>query len=567
MTPDATIPANIIDAGDVLIVGAGLAGLFTAFKLAPRPVTILMAGKGARGTASRWAQGGIAAALAADDTAENHIRDTIAAGAGLVNKNMARILADEAEDRIADLLRYGVPFDRDSDGEFILGKEAAHSHNRIVRVSGDRAGREIMNVLEQRAKATPSIRFIEGYAAYNLAVEGERIVGVFATQNASAMNTEFEPTSAILIRAKATILATGGCGHLFETTTNPITANGEALGMAARAGATLMDSEFMQFHPTALHGIADPAPLASEALRGEGAQLINGNGERFMPDLHPDAELAPRDIVARAVFAQITETGSVGLDLRGDHLHGLAADLENRFPTIYASCKDAGIDPCTTPLPVAPAAHFHMGGIATNAYGRTSLDGLWACGEVAATGVHGANRLASNSLLETLVFGARIAEDINGTIPNQTREAEATTPPPSPLYGHFETQTNSQSSEAQIVPQVAMKHLRHIMNRYVGVQRDAQGLIYALNELLRLQRAAHASASFTNRILAGLAITYAAWKREESRGGHYRTDYPDMLPHSRHSRLTLTELQNGLARVPQAETHFTKNEISNIRKD
>ena len=532
MFADHNMPANIIDAGDVLIVGAGLAGLFTAFKLAPRPVTILMAGKGARGTASRWAQGGIAAALGANDTPENHLRDTINAGGGLVNKDMARVLAYEAEARIKDLVDYGVPFDLNDEGDFVLGREAAHSHNRIVRVSGDRAGREIMNVLEWRAKDTPSIRFIEGYAAYNLAVEGERVVGVFASPVAG--DAASAATAAILIRARATILATGGSGYLFATTTNPLTANGEALGMAARAGAQIMDAEFVQFHPTALSGVGDPAPLASEALRGEGARLVNANGERFMPALHPDSELAPRDVVARAVFTQIEKSGGVGLDLRGDHMNALAENLESRFPTIYASCVEAGLDPITAPLPVAPAAHFHMGGIATDAHGRTNLQGLWACGEVAATGVHGANRLASNSLLETVVFGARIAEDINSNVPQA----------PMPPISHADAPA---PNAHPIAP--AMQHLREIMMRYVGVQRHRDGLLYALSELARLQRVAHASASFSNRILAAQFITYAALQRTESRGGHFRTDFPDMLPHSRHSRFCLADLENGLARL------------------
>ncbi len=526
---------NIIDVGDVLIVGAGLAGLFTALKLGPRPVTVLAAGKRNKGSASKWAQGGIAAAIGPDDSPAYHAQDTIDAGAGLVDGAIAHMVAEEAAARIEDLENLGVTFDRNTDGSFSLGREAAHSFDRIIGTQGDRSGREIMRALLQRADASPSISFLEGFAAYELAVEDGRVVGVFARPSGSSVLS-----GPLLIRARATIMATGGIGHLFAVTTNPRGANGEALAMAARAGAAIADAEFVQFHPTALTGPfsngSDPAPLATEALRGQGAILVDGNGHRFMPDIDPRGELAARDIVARGVFTKIQETGSVGLDLRPS---GLAARLTESFPTVAKECAKIGIDPTKTPLPVAPATHFHMGGIKTDTSGRTSLSGLWACGEVASTGLHGGNRLASNSLLEALVFGARIATDINNIIPHS-----ATAHPASPM--------TEPEADMQILAPMTDK-LRHLMSRHVGVVREASGLVHTLHELERLQHAAQGAAPFANMVLAAQFITMAALLREESRGGHARSDFPDKRP-SAHSVLTLSGLNDAYDALPKLPT-------------
>lgn len=527
MPTPSHIGGNIIDVGDVLVVGAGLAGLFTALKLGPRPVTVLAAGKRDKGSASKWAQGGIAAAVGADDSAALHAQDTIGAGAGLVNETIAQLVADEAAERIVDLETLGVDFDRNEDGSLTLGREAAHCRDRIIGTQGDRSGREIMRALLQRAEASPSLTFLEGYAAYELAVENGRVVGVFARASSGS------PLSGpLLIRARAIIMATGGVGHLYAVTTNPRGANGEALAMAARAGAAIADAEFVQFHPTALTGMGDPAPLATEALRGQGAILVDANGHRFMPELDERAELAPRDIVARGVFAKIIETGSVGLDLRPS---GLAADLDIRFPTVAQECAKHGIDPKQNVLPVAPATHFHMGGIKTDAYGRTSLSGLWACGEVASTGLHGANRLASNSLLEALVFGARIAEDINNIIPHT-----ATASPAHPM-------TQPQADMALLAPMT--QKLRQLMTRHVGVIRSADGLIHTLHELERLQRTAQDAAPFANMVLAAQFITMAGLHREESRGGHARADFPT-TGHASHSIYTLSALNDAYDALP-----------------
>ena len=396
--------------GDIVIVGAGLAGLFTALKLAPMHVTVLAAAPLGQGTSSGWAQGGIAAAVGADDSPALHAADTIAAGAGLVDEEVARFVTAEGPARIADLLDYGVPFDRDADGQFLLSQEAAHSRRRVVHVSGDRTGAAIMQALIAKVRATPSIRVLEGYEADELITANGRVEGVRLVRSAAFGNGTYE-----FFPACAVVLATGGVGGLYALTTNPAYARGEAIAMAARAGAIIGDAEFVQFHPTAIDVGLDPAPLATEALRGEGATLVNRRGERFMTAIDARGELSPRDIVARGVFAEIAAGRGAFLDCRT----AIGSGFAQAFPTVYAYCRKAGIDPATQLIPVAPAAHYHMGGIATDALARSSVPGLWAIGEVASTGLHGANRLASNSLLEAVVFAARAA----GHIRNLDRDA------------------------------------------------------------------------------------------------------------------------------------------------
>ena len=517
-----SLTGNIIDAGDVLIIGAGLAGIFTALKMQPRPVTIMSAGKRNQGAASAWAQGGIAAPIGPEDSIDAHAHDTLSAGAGLVDSKIAHLLAAEAEARIDDLCNLGVPFSTDAHGNLKLGREAAHSQNRIIGVSGDRAGHEVMQTLLRSAESNPAIRFLEGLSGYELAVENDRVVGVFAHRT-------FEPShnAPLLIKARAVIIATGGSGHLYDVTTNPIFANGEAIAMAARAGARVRDVEFVQFHPTAFTGLGDPAPLATEALRGEGAWLVNAEGERFMTDIHPDAELAPRDIVARAVFRERQRCGFVGLDLRRPELRSFTDNFDQHFPTVAETCKQAGIDPRRDILPVAPAAHYHMGGVRTDINGRASLEGLWVCGEAASTGAHGANRLASNSLLEALVFAARIAKDVNNLIPWRSI---ATPQPP-----------QSQLSEQDENALPTIHQLRSMMSAHVGVERDETGLRDMLIHLMRLEKASMGRAPMINMVSTALLITAAAYQRQESRGAHFRKDFKDHLPDAISSDLTLDD--------------------------
>lgn len=485
----------------VIVVGAGLAGLYTALKLAPMRVTVLSPAPLGEGASSVWAQGGIAAALGEGDTPEAHAADTIAVGGGLVEPRMAGFVAREAAGRIQDLLALGVPFDRDLEGRLRLSQEAAHSARRIVRVDGDRAGAAVMAALIAAARKAPHIRVLEGIEALDLMTASGRIAGVYAL---SADGT------ALAIPGRAVVLATGGVGALYARSTNPSHARGTGLAMAARAGAVLADCEFVQFHPTAIAADLDPAPLASEAIRGEGAHLINNRGERFMLKVHDLAELAPRDVVARAVHWEVQSGRGAYLDCRD----AIGTRFAQMFPTVNAKCREAGIDPAFEPIPVAPAAHYHMGGVVSDARGRSTLDGLWVCGEVAATGLHGANRLASNSLIEAVVFGAAIAEDIRGL---------------SGVTASSETETRAPALSLAPAPISALATLRATMARHVGVTRNRDGLMDALQVLGGLA-AAHPSTRLENSILAARLITTAALARAETRGAQFRSDYPQADP-------------------------------------
>ncbi|TCR61193.1 L-aspartate oxidase [Bosea sp. BK604] len=491
------------DSNTILIVGGGLAGLFTALKLAPLPCTVLSPRSLGEGASSSWAQGGIAAAMSEGDTAEAHAADTIAAGAGTVDAAVARMVASEAAERVHDLLSYGVPFDRDLAGRLVQSREAAHSANRIVRVGGDGAGVAIMQALIAAVRNTPSITVLEGYIAEDLLLADGACVGVLARDE------DGKAREATRFHAAATVLATGGIGHLYAVTTNPAEARGEGLAMAARAGALIADAEFVQFHPTALALGIDPAPLATEAIRGEGGILVNTAGERFMLKLHKDAELAPRDIVARGVFAEIAAGRGAFLDAR----QAIGAEFPHLFPAVTAACAKAGIDPVTDLLPVAPAEHYHMGGIATDMDGRASLPGLSAAGEVASTGLHGANRLASNSLLEAVVFGARVAEDLKArTLAMPARGA------PVRLSGQGVCLPTARDRDA-------IARLRAVMADKAGVVRDGAGLLAGSRQLQAIAEAAESS-TLVNMASAALVIVAAALARRESRGGHWRSDFP-----------------------------------------
>ncbi|KPF41901.1 L-aspartate oxidase [Rhizobium sp. AAP43] len=495
---------------DIVIVGGGLAGLFCALKLAPRPVTVLAAAPIGQGASSAWAQGGIAAAMSPGDSFDKHLADTVAAGAGLVEEKVARLMISEGPDRIHDLLAYGVPFDRDLEGHLLLSREAAHSERRIVRVAGDKAGGAIMEALVAAVRRTPSIRVMEGYVVEELIAEGRFVSGVVARPDAGQSKTR------VAFPARAVVLCSGGIGHLYQVTTNPAEARGTGLGMAARAGAVIADPEFVQYHPTAIDVGQDPAPLATEALRGDGATLVNRAGHRFMLDLHPDAELAPRDIVARGVFAEVAAGRGAFLDCT----KAIGRDFATHFPTVYASCMAAGIDPVTQGIPVVPAVHYHMGGVAVDADGRTSLDGLWAAGEVTSSGVHGANRLASNSLLEAVVFAGRIADSIKGMLPE------------SALY-EWPTSAGENDDLVTVEDSAELKRLRQLMSAHAGVIRDEEGLKVLIRELAALDRA-RSRVRFSNICAAAKLIAVGALLRTESRGAHMRSDHPFPVESQRH---------------------------------
>ncbi|MGH6828665.1 MAG: L-aspartate oxidase [Rhizomicrobium sp.] len=503
---------NLIETDGALILGAGIAGLFTALKLAPFPAVVLANSRPGYSGSSAWAQGGIAAALAPDDDWRNHARDTVAAGAGLCDPEIVRRVTRDGPARIADLVALGVNFDRDPSGFLALGREAAHSRARIVHVTGDRAGAEISRVLAQRAFQTPSIRILEGFHAVEVATEGGRAIGLFVRHGLGA------DARLLLIRGRALIFATGGLGALYAVTTNPACARGEGLGMAARAGAAVADAEFVQFHPTALAVGRDPAPLATEALRGEGAILVDETGRRFMTAAHADAELAPRDIVARAIHRELARGKHVFLDCR----HAIGSRFARRFPTVHAAALAAGIDPARAPIPVAPAAHYHMGGILCDSDGKSSLPGLCAVGECAATGLHGANRLASNSLLEALVFAARVAENVRDTAAPGKTAGE----PPAP-----------QAFGLSPPPHV----LRAAMTRHVGLERNGAGLRQALGIIARLEQSSIGNPALLNMLAAARLVATGALLREESRGAHWRTDHPSPQTPATRSFLTLTQ--------------------------
>ncbi len=375
-----------------LVVGSGVAGLSTALGLGES----IVVSAGPLGS-TWWAQGGIAAAVGGDDRPDLHARDTMAVSGGIAVRDAVDILTDGGPAAIERLRDLGARFDISPSGDIALAREAGHQRRRVIHAEGDRTGYEVMRTLTEAVLDRPSIETLEGWRALDLVRADQRIVGLVVADPQG--NRE-------VIEAPAVVLATGGIGRLYLRTTNPPGVTGDGLAMAARVGVRLADLEFVQFHPTALDCGLDPMPLLTEALRGEGAHLVDNEGDRFMLPYHPDAELAPRDIVARAIFWQLDRGLGAYLDARS------IEDFPQRFPTVFQLAQTAGLDPRTELLPVSPAAHYYMGGIDADPSGRTSLPGLWAVGEVASTGVHGANRLASNSLLEGLVFGALVAHDV-----------------------------------------------------------------------------------------------------------------------------------------------------------
>lgn len=491
---------------DVLVVGTGIAGLYTALKAKEAGRVIVLTKRRLQDSNTEYAQGGIAAAIGHEDSPRLHFEDTLVAGAGLCDEEAVQVLVEEGPACVMELVQMGTQFDKDEMGEFALTREAAHGMRRILHARGDATGDEIRRALQERAAVEGILVYENHYIVDVLTDEEGRCFGVLALDQHSRMTAYL---------AKATVLCTGGAGQLYINSTNPEVATGDGVAIAYRAGAEVMDVEFIQFHPTALYGEGSPKFLISEAVRGEGALLYNSKGERFMPDYHPRAELAPRDVVSRAIVDQMRKTGApcVYEDARQ------IPRVEERFPTISRACLKRGIDIKKDLIPVAPAAHYIMGGVKTDVWGRTSIPGLYACGEVSCTGVHGANRLASNSLLDGLVFGQRIASILADEMPAQVRAPHL------------------KQKQAPPLPDRPLPHLwteiQQLMWDKVGILREATGLQAAIERLDQIEAsmsgALHTKEGYqvANLALVGRLVAQAALTRTESRGGHFRSDYPN----------------------------------------
>lgn len=506
---DFDLPSLDRQVADFLVIGSGVAGLFAALKASQYGRVTLLTKDLLEGN-TRYAQGGVAAAIANDDTWQAHLDDTLKAGAGLCNEEAVSILVQEGPDRIRDLIALGAKFDTEG-GAIALTREGGHSQRRVLHAGGDATGEEIERTLARAALERSSIQVVSESFAIDLLTDQGHCYGALA----------FGPQRKLTAYlAKATIIASGGAGQVYAHTTNSPLVTGDGIAMAYRASAEVMDMEFFQFHPTGLKVPGAPSSLITEAVRGEGALLLDVRGHRFMPAFHEMAELAPRDIVARAIVKTMQQTGSdhVYLDMR----HMQEINLPQRFPTVYRTCIRHGIDVETDLIPVAPVAHYFMGGIRVNYQGRTNIRGLYACGEAACLGLHGANRLASNSLLDGLVFGHRIAEcahrhrlhlsdeSLLGLDLSYSRPALGDTPDPKKLR-----------SQAQA-----------IMWNHAGLVRSGDGLAYASEEIGRLQEQLNGKLSdvetmeTANLLTVGQLIVRAATIRQESRGGHYREDLP-----------------------------------------
>ncbi|MPZ28918.1 MAG: L-aspartate oxidase [Micromonosporaceae bacterium] len=513
-----------VETTDVVVVGSGIAGLTTALHLreAGQHVTVVTKVNVDDGS-TRWAQGGIAAVLDPADSPAAHAADTLAAAGGLADPAAVRLLVTEGPARVRELIRVGAAFDRHPDGSLMLTREGGHRADRVVHAGGDATGAEVQRALQAAVRRDPWIRLVEHALVVDLLAEGGRAIGV--TLHVLGEGT---PDGVGAILAGAVVLATGGLGQIYATTTNPAVSTGDGVALALRAGAAVTDLEFVQFHPTAFAGCLcscgrqgdhnctniAPKPLVSEALRGEGAHLVDADGKRFLLGQHELAELAPRDVVAKAVYQAMRAAGTDHVWLDARHLGG--EFLAGRFPTIVATCRAAGIDPATEPIPVAPAAHYASGGVRTDRHGRTTLPGLYACGEVACTGVHGANRLASNSLLEGLVYARRIATDIQAA-GHPTRLKRG------PLLGV--------EAAPGTLPQTRAA-LQQAMTAGAGVLRSGESLAVAAAELRRLEPAVAGGRGteqweLANLVTVATAVVAAAYARQETRGCHWREDWPE----------------------------------------
>lgn len=526
--PGPTIPRRLVaglpgwtTSADVIVVGSGIAGLTTALRLRQRVDRVLLVTKTVLNEGStQWAQGGIAAALDPGDSPEEHLHDTLVAGCGVCDVPAVTALVHEGPARVHELVALGAEFDLDDAGGLKLTREGGHHKDRIAHAGGDATGKEISRALIaalHRVKDDPGIEVIEHALVVDLLQDTEsRVCGVTLH-----VIGEGQMDGVGAARSRAVVLATGGLGQVYSATTNPSVATGDGMAAALRAGAVMADVEFVQFHPTVLWlgpGSSGQQPLISEAVRGEGAFLVDRDGERFMQGRHPLADLAPRDVVSRAIVDRMQETGEDHVYLDARHLG--KEFLEERFPSIVARCRELGFDPATELLPVAPAQHYASGGVRTDLVGRSSLDGLYACGEVSCTGVHGANRLASNSLLEGLVFAHRIADDIS------ERLARGELPQAVPA---------APSGEGALLDGSARVQVQAAMTAGSGAVRSAASLASTALALHDLALAATSTESgpqsweTTNLLHIGQVLTLAASLREETRGGHVRSDHPDQV--------------------------------------
>ncbi len=498
---------------DAVIIGSGIAGVYTALQMDGRVKIAVVTKETLDISNSVLAQGGIAVSLDKEDSPTYHFQDTIYAGAGLCDEETVWALVNEAAGNINALCRYGVNFDRSEDHQLALSREAAHSKNRIIH-TGDATGKEVCDTLIRAVLQLENVKIHEQTFAIDILTEENRCRGLLVYAELAG---EYR-----LFLSDVVICASGGYGQLYNYTTNPPVATGDGAALAYRAGCRLMDLEFVQFHPTVLYPPENRSFLISEAVRGEGAFLVNSHGERFMPNYHPLAELAPRDVVSRAIFEEIQkhETTHVFLDIS----HKDPEYVRNRFPTIYKTCMKYGIDITKEKIPVAPAEHYCMGGIKTDAWGRTGVEGFYACGEAACNGIHGANRLASNSLLEGLVFGKRIALEVSRKICENDGQKEVR-----PL-----SIKNPQVFSEALTDAGALKaKLRKLMTRNVGIIRNEKKLQDALDQVLEMKEQIKEKAyttmeqwEFVNMLTLSELVVRSALLRKESRGAHYRTDFP-----------------------------------------
>ena len=496
---------------DVVVVGSGVAGLTAALHAARAGSVLLITKVLVDDGSTRWAQGGVAAAIGLDDTPEEHLQDTLEAGVGLCDVDAVRVLCEEGPARLHELIALGAAFDRDAAGELALTREGGHHRNRIVHAGGDATGAEVQRALVAAVRADPRIRLVEHALVLDLLRTADgRAAGI--TLHVLGEGTE---DGVGCVRARAVVLATGGMGQVYASTTNPAVSTGDGVALALRAGAAVADLEFVQFHPTALWlgpGATGQQPLISEAVRGEGAFLVDLDGRRVIDEKdHPLADLAPRDVVAKAIHRRMLETGADHVLLDARHLGEEL--LLSRFPTIVERCREAGVDPVTEPVPVVPAAHYASGGVRTDLHGRTDVPGLYACGEVACTGVHGANRLASNSLLEGLVFAGRIGLDLERSLPEQGEPVE-------PLEAGL------------LVDPSVRAELGQAMSKGAGVLRSRASLAETARRLDDLgaqtsDAPGPAAWEATGLLQVAQALVAAAARREETRGSHWRDDFPE----------------------------------------